>query len=287
MVYEECPAPARLQPYVSHFWFVRGAPTAKYEKILPGPSAHLILNLSSPYRLIDPFAEAPERRAAEVAVGFYAGIQRSYLISENPPQLFNIGAALQPYGIAAFTDVPPSQLQGKVQDTDGFLPGFAGLRAGLLDAGPAAAFAALEGFLVDRLRGGTDHRTRDAAALLAKEDIPVAELSRRLGLSPSTLQRIMLRDCGITPKGYADVCRFYRFVNAAARLPADGASGRELLALADYYDQPHLIRTFRRFSGFTPSEYLRLIRQHGPEYATFVPLDSLGDSVGEGPTAGR
>ena len=283
MLYEECPAPARLQPYVSHFWFVRGAPAAKYEKILPGPMAHLILNLSSPYRLIDPFAVAPDGVATEVAVGFYSGIQRSHLISENPPQLFNVGAALQPYGIAALTDVPPSDLQGRVQDTDGFLPGFTALRAGLMDAVPAAAFNALEGFLTSRLRGGPDPRTVQAVALLAGEDIPVAALARSLGLSPSTLQRIMIRDCGITPKSYADVCRFHRFANAAVRLPEGGSSGRELLALADYYDQPHLIRTFRRFSGFTPSEYLRLIREHGPEYATFVPLDSVGES----PTAAR
>ncbi|UZX01449.1 helix-turn-helix transcriptional regulator [Arthrobacter sp. CDRTa11] len=276
MLYEEFPAPARLQPYVSHFWFVRGAPPARYEKILPGPLAHLILNLSSPYRLLDPFAAAPGSGAMEVAVGFYSGVQRSYLISENPPQLFNIGAALRPYGIAALTDVPPSELQGKVQDTDVFLPGFASLRTGLMDSGPAPAFAALETFLTSRFGGGADPRTLEAVALLAEEDIPVAELARRLGLSPSTLQRIMLRDCGITPKSYADVCRFYRFVNAAARLPEDGSSGRELLALADYYDQPHLIRAFRRFSGFTPSEYLRLVREHGPEYATFIPLRSVG-----------
>lgn len=282
MLYEECPAPARLRPYVSHLWFVRGAPAAKYEKILPGPLAHLVLNLSSPYRLIDPFAVTPDTAATEVAAGFYSGIQRSYLISENPPQLFNIGAALQPYGIAALTGVPPSELQGKVTDTDGFLPGFTALRTQLVDAGPAAAFDVLESFLASRLRTGADQRILEAAGLLAEEDIPVAELARQLGLSPSTLQRIMLRGCGITPKSYADVCRFYRFANAAARLPADGASGRELLALADYYDQPHLIRSFRRFSGFTPSEYLRLIREHGPEFATFVPLDSVGS-----PTAAR
>jgi AraC-like DNA-binding protein len=276
VLYEECPAPARLQPYVSHFWFVRGAPTAKYEKILPGPLAHLILNLSSPYRLIDPFAEAPDSKAKEVAVGFYSGVQRSYLISENPPQLFNIGAALQPYGVAALTDMPPSELQGKVQDTDGFLPGFTALRADMTDADPAGAFEALENFLTSRFHAAADLRTQEAVALLAEEDIPVAALAGRLGLSPSTLQRIMLRDCGVTPKSYADVCRFYRFVNAAVRLPAGGSGGQELLALTDYYDQPHLIRTFRRFSGFTPSEYLRLIRDHGPEYATFVPLDSVG-----------
>ncbi|WP_246848683.1 AraC family transcriptional regulator [Pseudarthrobacter sp. NIBRBAC000502772] len=259
-----------------------------------GPSAHLILNLSSTYRLIDPFAGAgawgpergatvpgtTERGATEVAVGFYSGVQRSYLISENPPQLFNIGAVLEPYGIAALTDVPPSQLQGTVQDTDRFLPGFSALRDRLADADPAAAFEALDAFLTSRVHGGVRHRTRvdertqAAVALLADEDIPVAELSRRLGISPSTLQRIMMRDCGITPKSYADVCRFYRFVNAAAQLPAGSASGGELLALADYYDQPHLIRTFRRFSGFMPSEYLRLIRQHGPDYATFVPLET-------------
>ncbi|WP_235564623.1 helix-turn-helix domain-containing protein [Arthrobacter sp. Soil762] len=223
---------------------------------------------------------ATEWRATEVAVGFYPGVQRSYLISENPPQLFNIGAVLEPYGIAALTDARPSQLQGTVQDTDSFLPGFSALRAGLADADPAAAFKALDGFLTSRLHGGVvqrtrvGDRTRAAVALLAEEDIPVAELAHRLGISPSTLQRVMIRDCGITPKSYADVCRFYRFVNAAVQLPAGSASGGELLALADYYDQPHLIRTFRRLSGFTPSEYLRLIRQHGPEYAAFVPLET-------------
>jgi AraC-like DNA-binding protein len=277
VLYEEVPAPAGLRPYVSHFWFVRGAPMARYEKILPGPLAHLVLNLSSPYRLLDPFAEEPGAGAAEVAAGFFSGIQRTYLISENPPELFNAGAALQPYGIAALTGLPPSELQGKVQETDSFLPGFAELRAELASADPAAAFAALERFLSSRLRPEGDERTHLAVAQLAAEDIPVAELAARLGINPSTLQRLMLRDCGITPKAYSDVCRFHRFATGAARLPADGASGRDLLALADYYDQPHLIRSFRRFSGFTPREYLRLIREHGPEYATFVPLDHVRD----------
>lgn len=94
---------------------------------------------------------------------------------------------LEPYGIAAFTDAPPSQLQGTVQDTDGFLPGFSALRDGLAAADPAAAFEALDGFLTSRLQGGVGEHTRAAVALLAEKDIPVAELSHRLGISPSTL----------------------------------------------------------------------------------------------------
>lgn len=279
MHFEECPAPPGLQPFVTGFWFIRASPAARYERILPGPSAHLVLNLSDPYRLIDPAGS--EGPAQEVAAGFYSGLQRTYLISENPAQIFNVGAVLAPFGVAAFTEQQPSALTGRVLDADRIFPGFGHLRdslsRGTESPTPECAFAALESFLTARLRPGyrCDERAAAAVGLLARDDIPVADLSRRLGLSTSTLERIMMRDCGTTPKGFSDVCRFHRFVNAAAALPPGAAAGRQLLALADYYDQPHLIRTFRRFSGFTPSEYLRIVREHGADYATFVPVEAL------------
>lgn len=287
MLFEECPAPPGLQPFVTGFWLVRTTPLARYEKILPGPSAHLVLNLSDPYRLIDPEGPGPEASGrgrptgTEVSTGFYSGLQRTYLISENPAQIFNVGAVLAPFGVAAFTAQRPSALNGKVVDADRIFPGFSALR-NTLRTGPAGptpehAFAALESFLTARLRPGhrPDQRTAAAVGLLSAEDIPVADVAGRLRVSPSTLERILMRDCGTTPKGFSDVCRFYRFVNAVAALPPGAAAGRDLLALADYYDQPHLARAFRRFAGFTPSEYLRIVREHGTEYATFVPVDEL------------
>lgn len=286
MPYEERPAPPGLQPFVTGFWFVQSRPKARYEKILPGPSAHLVLNLSDPYRLIDPDPPAAAARAGlEVATGFYSGLQRGFLISENPPMLFNIGAVFSPFGVAAFTEQRPATLNGNVTDADKILPGFSALKSELLrrpeGPTPEHAFAALESYLAARLRPGyrPDHRSVAAVGLLAKEDIPVAELSKRLGISDSTLERIFMRDCGITAKGFSDVCRFHRFINAAAALPPGAAAGRNLLALADYYDQPHLVRTFRRFAGFTPSEYLAIVRQYGPEYATFVPVEDVRPSA--------
>lgn len=286
MLYEECPAPPALQPYVAAFWLVRGRPAARYEKILPGPFAHLVLNLSEPYRLIGPgqldpdsggAGGTPDPGAAEVADGFYSGLQRSFLISENPEQIFNIGAVLAPFGLAAFTAEPPSALQGTVVSAERIFPGFSSLRAELADPTPDQAFAALGTFLAARLRPGfsADQRSVRAAAALAAEDWRVAALAARLGVSESTLERIMLRDCGVGPKTYSDVCRFHRFATAAAALPKGAAAGRELLALADYYDQPHLIRAFRRFAGYTPSEYLKVVHDYGPEHATFVPLEDV------------
>lgn len=257
MLFQECPAPPGLQPFVTGFWLVRTSPLARYEKVLPGPSAHLVLNLSDPYRLIDP--EGPGGEASgpagsmgtEVSTGFYSGLQRTYLISGNPAQIFNVGAVLAPFGVAAFAPQPPSALNGHVVDADLIFPGFSALR-GTLRSGPEGptpehAFAALESFLTARLRPGyrPDQRTAAAVGLLSEEDIPVADLSKRLGLSNSTLERIIIRDCGTTPKAFSDVCRFHRFVNAAAALPPGAAVGRDLLALADYYDQPHLARAFR------------------------------------------
>ncbi|WP_457964916.1 AraC family transcriptional regulator [Arthrobacter sp. D1-29] len=280
MLYEESPAPAALRPFVTGFWLIRARPVARYEKILPGPSAHLVLNLSDPYRLIDPDRPAGEAAGAEVSTGFYSGLQRGFLISENPPQLFNVGAVLSPFGVAAFTEQPPATLNSRVTDADTIFPGFSALRSRLLSTEgptPDRAFAALESFLTARLRPGyrQDQRSAAAVGLLAEEDIPVAELSKRLGMSDSTLERIIMRDCGITAKGFSDVCRFHRFVTAAAGLPPGAAAGKDLLALADYYDQPHLVRAFRRFAGFTPSEYLAIVRQHGAEYATFVPVEDV------------
>ena len=152
MLYEEWPAPLALQPYVAAFWLVRGRPAARYEKILPGTFAHLVLNLSEPYRLIETHPRDPASgstsgsRATEVAVGFYSGLQRSFLISENPARIFNIGAVLAPFGLAA-------------------------RRAGGPDAGPG--FHRARHFLAARLDPGfsTDQRSVSAAAALAAEDL--------------------------------------------------------------------------------------------------------------------
>ena len=178
MHFEECPAPAGLQPFVTGFWFIRAIPAARFEKILPGPSAHLVLNLSGPYRLIEP---TPSREPArEVAAGFYSGLQRTYLISENPSRIFNVGAVLAPFGAAAFTDVPPSSVTGQVLDAEAIFPGFGSLR-GMLGQGPegptpARAFAALESFLTARLRPGyRSDGTAAAVGLLAREDIPALQ----------------------------------------------------------------------------------------------------------------
>lgn len=111
-------------------------------------------------------------------------------------------------------------------------------------------------------------------AIHAEPDRAIGEVARSAGASHRTLIARFRAATGTTPKVYAQVWRFHCFVNAVQG--GDGAPGWAGLAAASgYYDQPHVIRVFRRFSGWTPAEYYRRVVEFGPDAANFVPLDQV------------
>lgn len=116
-----------------------------------------------------------------------------------------------------------------------------------------------------------------AAALAAIEgdvDIRIEAVASRLGVSHRTLLARFRAVTGTTPKRHAQVLRFHRFVDAVHA--TDGVPDwAQLAAASGYYDQPHVIRAFRRFSGWTPAEYYRLVAEHGPDAAHFVPMEQV------------
>lgn len=76
-------------------------------------------------------------------------------------------------------------------------------------------------------------------------------MARQAGLSPRQFRRRCLEEAGLGPKRLARVLRFRH----ASRLAA--AAGRPdwcaIAAGAGYFDQSHLIRDFREFTGRTPA----------------------------------
>ncbi len=49
---QQAPRPG-LDRVIARLWYLDGPRPARYEKILPQPFVHLIVNLSEPYRLVD------------------------------------------------------------------------------------------------------------------------------------------------------------------------------------------------------------------------------------------
>lgn len=264
------PVPPALDGAVRAIWSLRATPARRFERILPQPAAHVIVNLSDPYRVV----KQGSRDVDDTVTGVFVSVlQREHIVSENPAMLWNCVAELTPYGVSAFADRPPRELAGAVTTAE-VIPGSASWRDDLRAAGDSAS-ALLAERLVGALRPGwhPDPLARAACSLLDDDpDLPIGQLASDLGVPHGRLLTAFRAACGVTPKAYADLVRFHRFITG---LPVGGGALRwsELAVAHGYYDQPHFIRSFRRFVGCTPTEYLAAVRDHGSDYALFVPMD--------------
>lgn len=80
-----------------------------------------------------------------------------------------------------------------------------------------------------------------------KPEVSIRELSRSVKLSEVHLRRLFQQHVGINPKRYLQLNRFNRiFLHVL--------EGKKLLK-HPYYDDPHLVKEFRHFSGFSPTTY--------------------------------
>jgi len=89
----------------------------------------------------------------------------------------------------------------------------------------------------------------------AKGQISVENLASVLGVSSRHLERKFIQYVGLSPKAF---CRVTRFRHVKLLLESiHGPSGCDLAYACGYYDQTHLIREFRSFTGQTPARYER------------------------------
>jgi methylphosphotriester-DNA--protein-cysteine methyltransferase len=86
-------------------------------------------------------------------------------------------------------------------------------------------------------------------------DPALADLYAGVSVSPRQVQRICRRFFGVAP---AQVLKRFRALRAAMLLSQPGIS-REVhdQLMATFFDQAHLIRDIRRYTGRTPSQFRR------------------------------
>lgn len=249
---------------VRSLWFVRGPAPARFERIFPMTDVHLIVNLAEqPYRVLDA-VDAPWRA---LGPGFSSGLRSRFVVSENPDPIANAGAVVRADGLPML-GLDAVALAGDVSSQP-WLDGVAALGP---DAQPGEVLDALEAVLTGMVRAdrAPDQAVREAIGRLdADPSQPIAPLAaaHRLG-HPAFVARFR-RATGITPKRYAELVRFHRLIDVMPVTSA--ASWSELAVEAGYYDQSHVIRDVKRFTGFTPADYHRRVSAAGPDAVRFVP----------------
>lgn len=82
----------------------------------------------------------------------------------------------------------------------------------------------------------------------------ISKLRQGVFTTKKTYERYFLNYMGVTPKQYANICRFnhvFKYLGTVSEQP----DWHDIVAKFGYYDQSHLNREFKRYSGKTPSEF--------------------------------
>src|SRR5690606_33264316 len=85
----------------------------------------------------------------------------------------------------------------------------------------------------------------------------VTQLRENNFITKKTFERYFLNFIGVTPKQYANICRFNNVRTYLDSLQTE-VDWHNIVVNFGYYDQSHLIREFKRYAGKTPSEYISI-----------------------------
>jgi AraC-like DNA-binding protein len=218
----------------------------------------LVIGWGAPLDVRDP--RGPEGGATSVA-SFAAGLSDSYVDTVNAPgeaqgvqvMLDPLVAARilgRPFGEVANRVVALDQLDGRALRDVRALPSRLAAASGwderfaLLDRAFGARLAATPA--PDPRLSGAWRRLRQTGGT-----VPVEALAAEAGWTRRHLGAVFRRELGLPPKVLARLVRFERAYAQTRRATTEGWAA--VAADAGYYDQAHLIRDFRTFTGSTPT----------------------------------
>jgi AraC-like DNA-binding protein len=269
-----------LAAFVQCLWYSEGSPGPHaYERLLPNGESSIVIDLrEQPVCIYDGQDIA---KFDSYAPAIFCGARTDCFVIDTSRQERVIGIQFQPGGAYPFLRMPACEVADTTCELEDIWPGQTGLlREELLGAAsPASMFAILERKLVAALKldvslpRGLGFAMRRLAAPAA--NLRVRDVAESLGMSSRRFMELFRTHTGLTPKAFQQVRRFQQVLEALHT----GATGRgrhpernrepdwdrnwaSLAAGCGYYDQPHFIHDFRRFSGMTPSEYLANATAH-------------------------
>lgn len=242
-----------------HTFYVIETDEPRIEEAVPAYSAQLIIMVRG--RVSFTFAEGNTGQSATVFINA-PQLRSANCVLEGP--VLQVGASLTHIAWQRLSNLPADEVHDRV------LPAEAVLTADQIAALKAAAGACHEGLmspealcaLLTEVIAAAPHTPRaDHLAvveailrwLASGFDPALADLYASVGVSQRQVQRICRRFFGVAP---AQVLKRFRALRAAMLL-AQPTLSQELYdqIMATYFDQAHLIRDIRRYTGRTPTQF--------------------------------
>jgi AraC-like DNA-binding protein len=247
-----------LAPHVEHLWMARGHLSAGWRNmILPDGAMELIINLGDPQKLCA--QDNPERQTV-FKQSWISGERTEPIVIDEAGHVHLVGVRLRAGGAWPFLGIPLREFTDQVVELEAALgPEVRALRD-RMGAAPDddARFDLMEAWLKLRARNRTQPTRAVSHALraiqLGADAVRIGRMAEEIGISHKHLLREFDRCVGLTPKLLARLCSFQRTICTIGQRPT--VDWPDTAARCGYYDQAHLIREFRAFSGLTPASYL-------------------------------
>jgi AraC-like DNA-binding protein len=244
-----------LAPFIKNYWVLKiDASAPVTERTIPIGCVHLTFHKGKQL-----FSIAEKEFQPKV---FVSGQTTFYSDVSSTGCLDMISVAFQPYAAKMFFQIPVNEFCNRnvsVDDMDDIE---------LMDLGKRISdtpdddlcIRYIELFLINRLCKFPEYNMKRVTAAIneinIQPKITVTELSQIACLSNKQFGRVFTEYIGITPKEFIRVIRLQRALFLLQNSPYDNYA--QLAFDCGFYDQSHLIKEFKGFSGYTPNEYLAI-----------------------------
>ena len=249
-----------LADFVDNFWLYEGYEAEHLnERILPTGTFELVINLREDELRIYSVAEQMDD-CSYFSGAVVSGAYGKGFVTDTEEETFIIGVHFKPGGAAPFLGVPACELADAHIDLESLWGRSANLlRERLFDAATSAErFSLLEESLKDHLFALPEQHYAVSTALeaLGCNAMAVRDIARDVGFSQRHFIEVFKSEVGMTPKLFSRVLRFQQ-VRAIIHRQENAPDWAGIAMECGYFDQSHLIREFKEFSGLSPAAYLR------------------------------
>lgn len=246
-----------LAQFIKYYWVMEKGSLEDdvCERVIPTGNIDLLFHYKNCFKV-----KSSDNNTYKQAHSFISGISNSYADVTTSGETGMICVTFHSFGACNFFNFPLLEIENKNISLDCIFGNESkDIYEQLCDADILhERIAIIENFLLAKLSVAAKRDT-----LLIKSGIDFINqskgqinsicLSKKLSVTPKTLERKFSAMVGKTPKQFTKIVRFQNILNTFSA--ANCMNLTEIAYVNGYFDQSHFIKDFKSFSGYTPKDF--------------------------------
>ena len=245
-----------LADFIKYYWVIEqtlNTPASALNRVIPSGELQIMFHYGAPFREVSQTKQGVLQPQCLIC-----GQQTGYMDIVPSGSVGMIAAVFYPYTFRAFFPDPVNEFTNQSVALDNFFRHETReLQERIIEApNTPERIRLIEGFLLRRLSLPYHFDiTRAAINTIAEAQgqITIDETAKQLHISRRQFERLFLTNVGMPPKQFGRIIRLHNTINL---FRTDG-SLTELSQEGGYFDQSHLIREFKEFTGLSPKAFFR------------------------------